>query len=690
MDDNSQAPFDLTLDRLEAAWVHVRDNAGCAGVDGVTIESFEYQAPSALPELLKQASEGDYLALPLRKIVVTKNPGSSNTRTLLVPVVRDRILQTAVASRMSNSFEEEFFDASFGYRPHRGVDRAIARIVQLRDRGFGWVVDADIRAYFDSVSHQSLLRQLGQNQAAFPFLSLLKQWIGAVCWDGHDLTLVRRGIPQGAPISPVLANLFLTPIDQALEESDSHLIRYADDFLLLCKSEAAAERACRDAANLFTQHGLELSQEKTRITSFSQGFTFLGVTFRGNDVFTPWKDRQPHGKLIFMARPMPERILRNYRKDAKPPAPAQPEQTAAPTPAPNHQPIRGDQDLPFLYIADQGAILRKSGDRFLVEADQTIRLDVPYHRLENILLFGNIQVTTQALAEALDKGISFTFLTRQGRLRGSLVPPGDHNVGLRISQYQTYLDEERSLKIARSLIDAKVRNAISVLRRYEERGKASAEAERGVMTRALDSLPAAASRAEVDGLEGISAKNYFDAVMRFNESPFSWPGRIKHPATDPLNALLSLTYTLLMNELAALIQARGLDPAIGMLHELDPSRPSLALDLMEPFRAPLADRFVLTSVNRSVFQPADFAPGDDHGSVILHPAAMHRFFEQYEHWMQEGIGPEGEPPVSFRMCLRREVESLCRSLHGEAELAPFTFPIDAPPLPGSPAPQVQP
>lgn len=688
MDENGQAPFDLTLDRLESAWAHVRDNAGCAGVDGVTIESFESQAPSALPELLKQATSGEYLALPLRKILISKNHDSSKTRTLLVPVVRDRILQTAVATSMSRSFEEEFFDASFGYRPNRGVDRAIARIIQLRDHGWQWVVDADIHAYFDSVSHQSLLRQLGQDQAALPFLSLLKQWIGAVCWDGHDLTLLRRGIPQGAPISPVLANLFLTPIDQALEESESHLIRYADDFLLLCQTEAAAQRACQQAVTLFAQHGLELSQEKTRITGFDQGFTFLGVAFRGQDVFTPWKDHQQHGKLIFIARPMPQGILRNYRKETKPPSPPKP--PSLPTaPAPNLEPIRGDEDLPFLYIADQAAILRKSGDRFLVEADQSIRLDVPYHRLENILLFGNIQVTTQALAEALDKGISFSFFTRHGRLRGSLLPPGDHNVGLRISQYQLYLDEPRSLKIARAIVNAKVRNAIAVLRRYEERGKASAETERSVMANALASLPSAASRAEVDGLEGISAKSYFDALMRFNESPFSWPGRVKHPATDPLNALLSLTYTLLMNELAALLQARGLDPAIGMLHDLDPSRPSLALDLMEPFRAPLADRFVLTSVNRSVFQPADFAPGDDHGSVILHPAAMHRFFEQYERWMQENIGAEGKPPVNFRMCLRRQVESLCRSMHGEAEFAPFTFPLDAPPYPGSLSPEAQ-
>jgi len=677
MEDRIQIPFNLTQEELEAAWLHVRENAGCAGVDGVTVDSFDAQAPTALPELLKQAASGEYLALPLRKILVSKNHASSKTRTLLVPTVRDRVLQTAVAQCLSRSFEEEFFDASFGYRPHRGVDRAIARIIQLRDRGFTWVVDADIQTYFDSVSHQSLVHLLERDEAAASFLPLLRQWIGCVSWDGHELRPLRRGIAQGAPISPVLANLFLTPIDRTLEESDDHLIRYADDFLLLCSSKAEAELACRKAAILFAQHGLELSQEKTQITSFNQGFTFLGVTFRASDVFTPWKNHEERGRLVFIARIMPQRLLRQYRKETSPDVAHKTMQDAlaAPDQHPDRQPVRGGDDLPFLYIAEQGAVLRKSGDRFLVEADQSIRLDVPYHRLENILLFGNIQVTTQAIGEALDKGIAFGFFTRHGRLRGALVPPGDHNVALRISQYQLYLDEPRSLRLARGVIDAKIRNGLAVLKRYQDRGKAAADVERQAMTQSLESLPSAASRAEVDGLEGIAARNYFEALMRFNESPFSWPGRVKHPATDPLNALLSLAYTLLMNELTALLVARGLDPAIGMLHQLDPSRPSLALDLMEPFRAPLADRFVLTSVNRSVFQPGDFAASGDQGGVALHPAALHRFFEQYERWMQEKIGPENAPAITFRSCLRREVESFCRSLRADAEFQPFRFPL---------------
>jgi len=666
------AYLDLSLGQLQAAWEHVRDNAGCAGVDGVTVESFDNQAISALPELLKQVQSSEYRALPLRKLVAAKSTNPAKQRTLLVPVVRDRILQTSVASLLSHSFEEEFFDASFGYRPNRGVDRAIARIVQLRDRGWLWVVAADISAYFDSVSHHGLLKQLQADQAAAPFISLLKQWVDASFWDGHKLAPLKRGIPQGAPISPLLANLFLTPFDQALEEGENRLVRYADDFLLLCQSEHAAGLAYRETERLLHQEGLQLSEHKSSITDFDRGFTYLGVTFRGKDVFTPWKYRRPHGKLIFIARPMPQRALREYRKALKPPHVSIPE--AAHSTQPLSLPTKGGADLPFLYVAEQGAIVRKSGDRFLVEADQSVRLDVPYHRLENILIFGNVQITTQALSEALDKGIALSFFTRNGRLRGMLSPPGDRNVGLRIAQYQMYLDDVRSVQLARTIIAAKIENAVAVLNRYQDRGKPSADAEKETMASALQSLPGAATRDEIDGLEGSAARCYFDALMRFNTSPFGWSGRIKHPATDPLNALLSLSYTLLMNELAALLETRGLDPAIGMLHTLDPDRPSLALDLMEPFRAPLADRFVLTCVNRSVFQLDDFVGRDYHGSIVMRPPAMHKFFELYEHWMQQTIGSEGNTQLNFRLCLRREVERFSNTVRQQAAFIPFAFP----------------
>jgi retron-type reverse transcriptase len=214
-------------------------------VDGVTVERFEHQAEAALPELLQQATEGTYRPLPLRLVVVEKPGGApaapGKKRDLLVPPVRDRILQTAVARMLSHSFEEEFLESNFAYRPGRGVDRAVARILQLRDRGWRFAVHADVESYFDSISHPRLIHMLENDEAIDDFsLGLLKCWIKGEIWDGHEVKPLRRGLAQGSPISPLLANAFLQPLDEALSRGDNKLIRYADD----CAPRAqGAERA---------------------------------------------------------------------------------------------------------------------------------------------------------------------------------------------------------------------------------------------------------------------------------------------------------------------------------------------------------------------------------------------------------------------------------------------------------------
>ncbi len=212
--------LEIGLPDMQAAWERVLHNEGCAGADGVTVASFEKQAQSWLPELLHDAESGVYYPLPLRLIVVEKKPGTGKKRELMVPAVRDRILQTAVARGLSRSWEEEFFEASYAYRPERGVDRAVARILQLRDRGWTHVLDADISAFFDNVRQPRLL-DLVKGQAVGGWAEVvLRQWIKPEVWNGFAHERVKRGIPQGSPISPLLANLFLSPFDRKLEEGE--------------------------------------------------------------------------------------------------------------------------------------------------------------------------------------------------------------------------------------------------------------------------------------------------------------------------------------------------------------------------------------------------------------------------------------------------------------------------------------
>ncbi len=267
--------------------------------------------------------------------------------------------------------------------------------------------------------------------------------------------------------------------------------------------------------------------------------------------------------------------------------------------------------MAYLYLTEQGSILRKAGDRLIIEKEDEVLLDIPYHKLETVLLFGNVHVTTQAMAELLEKGVSLSMFSRHGHYRGSLEPPRGKNIDLRIAQFEAFRDHDRALGLARAIVAAKIGNGGSVLDLYQRHHEAGPDfaGRRQALDDAVAACASVTDIARLDGVEGSAAREYFGLAMQFNKSELAWPGRVKHPATDPLNALLSLTYTLLMNELAALLEGSGLDPYLGFLHHVDYGRPSLALDLMEPFRHPVADRLVL--VNRRVLEAGDFQPGGE-------------------------------------------------------------------------------
>ncbi len=369
----------------------------------------------------------------------------------------------------------------------------------------------------------------------------------------------------------------------------------------MCTSKEAARDALEKTGLALEGLGLKLNREKTRITGFLSGFQFLGVFFLGERVWIPWKEKRPEGKLLYAAPPMPAHLLWRYQSVTAPPrtemerafhkagrtiAAAKVDEQAGVTAGGAK---KGRAYVAYLYITEQGATLRKSGDRFLVEKDDRILADLPYHKLENVLIFGHVQVTTQAMGELLERGVRLSVFSRQLKYRGSLTPARGKNVDLRLKQFELYRDEARALAWARSVVEAKIANGRAVLERYARRGGKTAKGESAVATMeaALGDLDKAPDMSSLLGLEGGAARAYFGGLMSYNRSAHEWDGRKKAPAPDPLNSLLSLTYTLLTHELVGLLDALGLDPHVGFLHQLDHGRPSLALDLLEPFRHPV-------------------------------------------------------------------------------------------------------
>jgi RNA-directed DNA polymerase len=266
---------------LELAWEKVKSNAGGSGVDHVTITRFAKDCPRGLLDLKEQLRTASYQPLPVKRVWIPK-PGTSEKRPLGIPVVRDRIVQTALRMVIEPIFEHRFAEHSYGFRPGRGCKDALRRVQTLLDEGYTWIVDADLKAYFDTIPKDRLMSRVQERIADSRVLTLIRSYLDQGVME--ELTVhepTERGTPQGAVISPLLANIYLDPLDHLLAETGLQMVRYADDFVLLCRNEEEAKVALARVQTWVGENGLTLHPEKTRLVDATRpgGFDFLGYHF---------------------------------------------------------------------------------------------------------------------------------------------------------------------------------------------------------------------------------------------------------------------------------------------------------------------------------------------------------------------------------------------------------------------------
>ncbi len=227
---------------LRAAWQKVRSKRGAAGVDRQSIEVYGKEAEKNLVELGKILREGSYSAKPIKRVWIPKL-GSKEKRPLGVPVVTDRIVQTAVRDVIEPIFERLFAEQSYGFRPGRGCKDALRRVEELLKNGYRWVVDADIKSYFDSIPYDKLMKEVQEQIADGRILKILEGYLKQGIMDGLKEWEAEKGTPQGAVISPLLANIYLSKIDHEMARLGHEMVRYADGSVILCRNEEEAKRA---------------------------------------------------------------------------------------------------------------------------------------------------------------------------------------------------------------------------------------------------------------------------------------------------------------------------------------------------------------------------------------------------------------------------------------------------------------
>jgi RNA-directed DNA polymerase len=278
---------------LQAAWEQVRSNRGAAGIDRQSIESFAANAQRYLNELAKDLEEGRYQPQAVRRVEIPKTGGK--TRPLGIPTVKDRIVQTAVKRVIEPIFEKQFLPTSHGFRPGRSCKDALREVDEYLKEGYTHVVDADLKSYFDSIPHPLLSEQIEQRISDGRLLALLAGWLRQDIVKGLERWTPTGGTPQGAVISPLLANIYLHPLDETMLRLGYRMVRYADDFVILCRSAERAHAALAEVKAWVDANGLSLHPDKTHIGDCrieGQGFAFLGYRFEAGKRWVRTKSLQ--------------------------------------------------------------------------------------------------------------------------------------------------------------------------------------------------------------------------------------------------------------------------------------------------------------------------------------------------------------------------------------------------------------
>jgi CRISP-associated protein Cas1 len=629
-----------SLSTLSSAWTKVQANRGASGGDGQSIPAFQKRLSHNLTALAGDLASSQYPHGDYRRVDIPKRKGG--TRRLMIPTVRDRIAHTAIAEALKPILEPLFEDSSFAYRPGRSVKQAVAKIEHWRNSGYHHVIEADIVRYFDNIRHDLLSIKLAEAVARHagsgPVLSFIAD---ALDHQGIALGTEGCGLVQGSPLSPILANLYLDALDEAMDGRGVRIVRFADDFVVLCKSQKKAETALDEVTQVLAEHGLSLHQSGTRIVSFDKGFDFIGHLFVRSMAVKKTYDDDVSGT--------PATLF-----------PEGPDEDEVEVTVPSG--VRYDRGYGVVYLTDPSKSLTLRNESFSIRTPNDHEVAAISHlRVGRIEIGPGVKVSQSALEHCLATETEIAFVNGYGEQKGRLVRSERKASALQIKQAEAILNPVSRSLLARKLVEARIRNQRTQLFRLNRNAEnADVRLALHSMGRILRKISPGATLDQIRGYEGAAAAEYWPCLGLLTEGA-TLPFRRQRPAKDPLNATINYLTAILERDIRAAIQGADLHVGFGILHAANDYSDAAIYDLMEPFRAPLTEGLAAYLFNARRLRMDMFGSADD-VSIRIHTEGRRVIIKGYEQAAVKRINITGKKgKLAWRPMMLRQAFDLAKA-----------------------------
>ena len=651
------------------AWSKVWANGGAAGGDRISLDHYARDLNRRIAKLQDDLQSGRYHPGPVRMVDIPKRDGKG-IRHFSIPCVNDRIIQTSAANILTPLLDEEFEPDSFGYRKGKSIQQAASQIALAHHAGHGWIVDADIKSYFDRIPHNHLMERWEQSVSPGPLTELVWSWITSAAPSG-------RGVAQGSPISPLLANLFLDRLDEAFSQDGARIIRFADDFVILCHSEKDANQALEKVRRLLARQGLALNEEKTSVRDFERGFSFLGHLFvkslvmkqqrvQGDEKITQQWMRQIAKDDQTLERELERQTLEDAAKEARGYSPG----------------------FRILYVLEKDRRLSIRNQAFAVEECHVADGDgvrwkeliaIPHQDIDRIDLGPGVDLTDAARQHALATETPIAFVNGHGETQGWLTPDIAPRAKRHMAQAGLILDDNKRVALARSIVSARMRNQRAVLRRLlTSRAHPPAPVSAALITLnkmiarpGKGPLAKASSIPELMGCEGAATAAWWRAISSLLPVEMAFDKRDR-PANDRADICFNFLSWMLERDVSVAVMRAGLHPGFGVLHSTDDLREACVYDLMEEFRAHLIGGLTVYCTNRNIITRDLFR--DHEGGYRLTREGSRALIRAYESRVSGRVkSPRTGRKVTWRQLMIEQAFALAAHYEGHSDYQPYVM-----------------